>query len=64
MKVAEEVVSRADVICVSGEPPAVISALATYAARRKKIACYVVDRRPVEARMLKPFQDLKIENVS
>jgi hypothetical protein len=64
MKVADEVVSRADVICVSGEPPAVISALATYAARHKKIACYVVDRRPVEARMLKPFQDLKIENVT
>ncbi len=64
MKVAEEVVSRADVICVSGEPPAIISALATYAAKHKKIACYVVDRRPIEARMKNPFQDLKIENVT
>ena len=64
MKVAEEVVSRADVICVSGEPPAILSALATYAARQKKIACYVVDRRPIEARMKNPFQDLKIENVT
>ena len=64
MKVAEEVVQRADVICVSGEPPAIISTLATYAAKHKKIACYVVDRRPIEARMKNPFQDLKIENVT
>jgi hypothetical protein len=64
MKVAEEVVSRADVICVSGEPPSVISALATQAARHKKIACYMVDKRPMEARVLNPFQDLKIENVT
>jgi hypothetical protein len=63
VKVAEDVVSRADVICVSGEPPAIISTLATYAAKHKKIACYVVDRRPIEARMKNPFQDLKIENV-
>jgi len=64
MKVAEDVVSRADVVCISGEPTAVISALATYAARNKKIECYVVDKRPLEARMLNPFQELKIENVT
>ena len=64
MKVAEEVVSRADVVCVSGEPSAVVSALATYAARNKKIECYVVDKRPLEARMRNPFQELKIENVT
>jgi len=64
MKVAEDVVSRADVVCVSGELPAITSSLATYAAKQKKIACYVVDRRPMEARMKNPFQDLRIEIVT
>ncbi|MBS7615329.1 hypothetical protein KEJ18_06345 [Candidatus Bathyarchaeota archaeon] len=64
MKVAEEIVSRADVVCISGEPPSVVSALATYAARNKKIECYVVDKRPMEVRMKYPFQELKIENIT
>jgi len=64
IKVAEDVVSRADVVCVSGEPPAITSSLATYAAKQKKIACYVVDRRPTEVRMKNPFQDLRIEIVT
>ena len=64
MKTAEELVSRADVVCISGEPAALSSALAMNAARQNKITCYVVDPRPKEQRMKNPYESLKIVNVT
>jgi len=64
MKTAGEIVSRADVVCVSGEPASLSSALAMNAARQNKITCYVIDPRPKEQRMMKPYETLKIVNVT
>ncbi len=64
MKTTEELVSRADVICISGEPAALSSALAMNAARQNKIICHVVDPRPKKQRMKNPYEDLKIVNVT
>jgi hypothetical protein len=64
MKIAGQLVSRADVICISGEPAALSSALAMNAARQNKITCYVVDPRPKEQRMKNPYESLKIVNVT
>jgi len=64
MKAAEEVVSRADVVCISGEPAALSSALAVNAEKQKKIKCYVVDSRPKKERIKNPFKPLKIVNVT
>ncbi len=64
MKAAEELVSRADVICISGEPAALSSALAMNAARQNKITCYVIDPRPKKQRMKNPYETLKIVNVT
>jgi len=64
MKTAEELVSRADVICISGEPASLSSALAINAARQNKITCYVIDPRPKKQRMKNPYESLKIVNVT
>ncbi len=63
MKTAEELVSRADVVCISGEPAALCAALAVSATIRRKMRCFVTDPRPMEVRMKNPFQSLKIVNV-
>ena len=63
MKTAEELVSRADVVCISGEPDALCTALAINATTNKKMICYVVDPRPMELRMKDPFRILKIVNI-
>ncbi|MFB0523021.1 MAG: FtsX-like permease family protein [Candidatus Bathyarchaeia archaeon] len=63
MKTAEELVSRADVVCVSGEPDALCTALAINAMMQKKTICFVVDPRPMKVRMKDPFQTLKIVNI-
>ena len=60
MKAVNDLVSRADIVCVSGENATLCTALAIEAVRQKKIICYVVDDRPVEERMKNPFKDLKI----
>ena len=64
MKTAEELVSRADVICISGEPASLSSALAMNAARQNKITCYVIDPRSNEQRIRNPYESLKIVNVT
>jgi ABC-type lipoprotein release transport system permease subunit len=46
MKTAKELVSKADIICISGEPAMLSSALAMNAAIQNKITCYVIDPRP------------------
>ncbi|RJS85055.1 FtsX-like permease family protein [Candidatus Bathyarchaeota archaeon] len=63
LKVAEEIVKKVDVVCVSGKPEAISSALSIAASRQNKMMCYVVDNRPEEARLRNPFQTLKIVNV-
>lgn len=63
MKAAEELVSRADVVCVSGKPAALCTALAVNAKIQKKRTCFVVDPRPVKLRMEDPFQVLKVVNI-
>ncbi len=62
-KVADEIVSNVDVVCISGGPNAVNTALALSAVKQKKMICYVVDPRPPKERVSKPFQILKIVNI-
>jgi ABC-type lipoprotein release transport system permease subunit len=64
MKAAEEIVSRANVVCISGEPAAVCTALAMYASKQRKLMCYVIDPRAPEERLTHPYEDLKIINVT
>lgn len=63
LKIAEEIVKKVDVVCVSGKPEAISSSLAVAASRRNKMMCYVVDPRPEEERLRNPFQMLKIVNI-
>ena len=63
MKAAEELVSRADIVCVSGGPDALCTALAINAKIQKKTMCFVVDPRPMKLRMEDPFQVLKVVNM-
>jgi len=60
IKAVKDLISRADIVCVSGEHNMLCTALAIEAVRQKKIICYVVDDRPIEERMKNPFQNLKI----
>ena len=60
MKIIKDLVSRADIICVSGENATLSAALAAEAAQQKKMLCYVIDGRPVAERIKEPFKDLKI----
>jgi len=63
LKAAEEIVMKADVVCVSGKPEAITSALALAASKHNKMICYVVDPRPEKERMRRPFETLKIVNL-
>jgi len=63
MKTAEELVSNADVVCVSGEPDALCTALAIEATTQKKSTCFVVDPRPTDVRKQNPFEILEVVNV-
>ncbi|MFB0523027.1 MAG: FtsX-like permease family protein [Candidatus Bathyarchaeia archaeon] len=63
IKTAEELVSRADVVCISGGPDAVCTALAMSATLHRKMICSVVDPRPMKLRMKDLFRNLKIVNV-
>ena len=63
MKTAEELASRADVVCISGEPDALCTALAINATIKKKTICFVIDPRPMKIRMKNPFRTLKIVNI-
>jgi len=63
MEIAEELVSRADVVCVSGESEVLCTALAISATIQKKMMCSIVDPRPVKVRMKDPFRNLKIVNL-
>ena len=63
MKMAEYIVSRVDVVCISGEPSSISSSLAMSALKQKKMICYVVDPLPPEERMKKPFEVLKVVNL-
>jgi len=60
MKAVKDLVSRADIVCVSGEHVTVCTALAIEAVNQKKTICYVIDDRPAEERMKNPFHDLKV----
>jgi hypothetical protein len=60
MKCAEDVVSRADVVCISGETDTFTTSLALNAQKKGKIICYVIDPRSAEEREKDPFKNLKI----
>ena len=64
MKAVKDLVSRADIVCISGENTLLCTSLAMEAVKQNKDICYVVDDRPVEERMRKPFQSLKMINIS
>jgi len=63
MKIAEDIVSRVDVVCISGEPSSISSSLAMSALKQKKMICYVIDPLPPEERMKRPFEVLKVVNL-
>jgi len=63
MKVAEEIILKVDVVCVSGGSDSVSSALALNATKQKKMICYVIDPRPPAERVKNPFQILRIVNI-
>ncbi|RLI45037.1 hypothetical protein DRO64_03030, partial [Candidatus Bathyarchaeota archaeon] len=63
MKMAEYIVSRVDVVCISGEPSSISASLAMSALKQKKMICYVIDPLPPEERMKKPFEVLKVMNL-
>ena len=60
MKNIKDLVSRADIVCVSGENATLCTALAMEAVKQNKIICYVIDDRPVVERIKDPFKSLKI----
>jgi len=64
MKIVKDLVSRADIVCVSGENVLLCSALTMEAVKQNKTICFVIDDRSVEERMKNPFQDLKIISMS
>jgi len=64
MKIVKDLVSRVDIVCVSGENVLLCTVLTMEAAKQNKTICYVIDDRSVEERMNNPFQDLKIISVS
>lgn len=64
MKAVKDLVSRADIVCISGKDTLLCTSLAMEAVKQNKNICYVVDDRPVEERMKKPFQNLKMINIS
>ena len=63
MKAAKELVTRANIVCVSGGPDALCTALAINAKIQKKTMCFVIDPRPMRARTDDPFQVLKVVNM-
>ena len=64
MNTVRDLVSRVDIVCVSGEDVLLCAILAMEAAKQNKIICYVIDDRSVEERIKNPFQELKIMDVS
>ena len=60
LKAVRNVVSKADIVCISGENVMFCTALAIEAIRQKKIICYVVDDRLAEERMKNPFKELEV----
>ena len=63
-EIIKDLVSRADIVCISGEDAFLCSALAIEAAKQNKIICHVIDDRTAEERMKNPFKDLKVTRLS
>jgi len=63
-KKAEEMVSRVNVVCLSGGPNSICAALAMNAVKQDKMMCHVVDSRSQEEQMANPFHVLKVVNIS
>ena len=64
IKAIKDSVSRADIVCISGDHAILCAALAMEATKQRKTICYVIDNRPIEERMRNPFQDLKVVSLS
>jgi len=64
MKTVKDLVSRADIVCVSGENVTLCTVLTMEAVKQNKTISYVIDDRSVEDRIKNPFQDLKIISIS
>ena len=63
-KKTEEMVSRANVVCLSGGSSSICAALAMNAAKQDKMMCHVVDSRSQEEQRANPFHVLKVVNIS
>jgi len=63
IKTVKDLVSRAEIICVSAENDLLCSILTMEAVKQNKIICYVIDNRSIEERMKNPFQHLKTINI-
>ena len=63
MKAAKEVVSRADVVCISGGSSTLCTLLAINATIQGKTKCVVIDPRPIEVRRKDPLGTLKVVNI-
>jgi len=63
MKKADELVSDANIICVTGGPSSVSVALTLMALKHDRMICYVDDPRPLEKRESEPFHALRISRI-
>ncbi len=63
-KKTEEMVSRANLVCLSGGPSSICAALAVNAAKQDKMMCHIVDSRSQEEQRANPFHVLKVVNIS
>jgi len=60
MKIVKDLVSRTDIVCISGENATLCAVLAMEAVKQNKIICHVIDDRSVVERIKDPFKSLKI----
>ncbi len=63
MKKADELVSDANIICVTGGPGSVCVALALMALKHDRMMCYADDPRPRGEREAEPFYALRISKI-
>ena len=63
LKTVENLVSKVDIVCLSGDDVTLSTVLAIEAARQNKTVCYVMENRPVEERIKEPFKELEVRTV-
>ncbi len=63
-KKTEEMVSKANIVCLSGGPSSICAALAMNAAKQDKMMCHIVDSRSQGEQRANPFHVLEVVNIS